>query len=132
MRCSLSQEAEDEDDNALVEALVEFRAWAARTKAERKAPGSKFSAADLALEHQRHRHVSRNPVRDAYRACFYPSMEQGETVSPIAVGKRLKTRVGEPVRGDGVTLILRSGKSAKQGHAPAVYWVEVNGEGDWE
>ena len=29
------------------------------------------------------------------------------------------------MRGDGVTLILRSGKSAKQGHAPAVYWVEV-------
>ena len=38
--------------------------------------------------------TGRNSLRDAYRACFYPSMEQGETVSPIAVSKRLKTRIG--------------------------------------
>ena len=119
-----SQDAEDEDDNALVEALGEIRAWVARTKAERGASNNTFSAIDMALYINQNTLV-RNSLRDAYRACFYPSMEQGETVSPIAVSKRLKTRIGEPVRGDGVTLILRSGKSAKQGHAPAVYWVEV-------
>ena len=32
------------------------------------------------------------------------------------------------VRGDDVTLILRSQKSSAQGHAPAVYWVEVKAD----
>ena len=43
------QDADDEDDSSLVEALTEFRAWAARTKVERKATGKTFSATDLAL-----------------------------------------------------------------------------------
>jgi hypothetical protein len=120
----LEQEVEDEDDNALVEALGEIRARVARTNAARGASNNTFSATDMALEINQTTQ-GRNSLRDAYRACFYPSMELGETVSPIAVSKRLKTRIGEPVRGDGVTLILRSGRSTKQGHAPAVYWVEV-------
>ena len=49
-------------------------------------------------------------------------------MSAFAVGRRLKSRVDEPVRADGVTLILRSRKSSPQGHAPAVYWVEVKAD----
>ena len=46
-----------------------------------------------------------NPVRDAYRV-FHPKIEPSDRVSPKAIGIRLKTRVGEPVKGDGETLIL--------------------------
>ena len=72
----LDQDAEDEEDNSLVEALAEIRAWVARTKAERKATGRTFSAADLALS------ISDtvtypNSVRDAYRACFFPEHRTG-------------------------------------------------------
>ena len=69
-----------------------------------------------------------NQVRDAFRECFFPTLEPGQRVSAFAVGRRLKSRVDEPVRGDGVTLILRSRKSSPQGHAPAVYWVEVKAD----
>ena len=64
-----------------------------------------------------------NPVRDAYRV-FHPKIEPGDRVSPKAIGIRLKTRVGEPVKGDGETLILRREKAASQGKAPYIFWVE--------
>jgi hypothetical protein len=123
----IDQDADDEEDSSLVEALTEFRAWAARTRVERKATGRTFSAADLApWISDTNRYP--NPVRDAYRECFFPTLEPGQRVSAFAVGRRLKSRVDEPVRGDGVTLILRSRKSSPQGHAPAVYWVEVKAD----
>ena len=59
----IDQDADDEEDSSLVEALTEFRAWAARTKVERKATGRTFSAADLALVHQRHLHVPQSGAR---------------------------------------------------------------------
>ena len=123
----IDQDADDEEDSSLVEALTEFKAWAARTKVERKATGRTFSAADLALWIS-DTSTYPNPVREAYRECFFPTLEPGQRVSAFAVGRRLKSRVDEPVRGDGVTLILRSRKSSPQGHAPAVYWVEVKAD----
>ena len=67
-------------------------------------------------------------MRNLYREQFFPALEMGQNVSPATVGKRLKTRVDEPVRGDGVTLILRCRKSTKDGHAPAAYWVETKAD----
>jgi hypothetical protein len=149
----LNQDAEDEDDNALVEALITLRTWAAarknapdlasalvagiadpavkRTEEENKsalaakqiAKDGKFSAADLAPEiNDTFNHP--NPLRDAYRV-FHPMIEPGDRVSAKAIGIRLKTRVGEPVRGDSETLILRREKAATQGKAPYIFWVET-------
>ena len=47
-----------------------------------------------------------NPIRDAYRV-FHSKIEPGDRVSPMAIGIRLKTKVGEPVKGNGETLILQ-------------------------
>jgi hypothetical protein len=149
----LNQDAEDEDDSALVEALMALRTWAAARKetagmasalvsgvadiaakrteeekksavaAEQRAKEGKFLAADLAPEIN-NTGLYPNPIRDAYRV-FHPMIEPGDRVSPKAIGRRLMTRVGEPVRGDGETLILRREKAASQGNAPHVFWVET-------
>ena len=68
-----------------------------------------------------------NPIRDAYRV-FHPKIEPSDRVSPKAIGIRLKTRVGEPVKGDGETLILRREKAASQGKAPYIFWVEAKAD----
>ena len=145
----LAQDAEDEDDNALVEALVAMRTWVARGRRrprrsgaisrcrrqrrtevaawrEAEARDGKFSAADLAPDIN-DTAMCPNPIRDAYRV-FHPKIEPGDRVSPIAIGIRLKTRVGEPVKGDGETLILRREKAATQGKAPYVFWVEAKAD----
>jgi hypothetical protein len=97
------------DDNALVEALIELRRWAG----EKNLTEGKFSAADL-MSTINSTEIHPNPVRDAYRV-FHPKIEPGDRVSPKAIGIRLKTRVGEPVQGDGETLILREKAPAGKG-----------------
>ena len=85
----IDQDADDEEDSSLVEALTEFKAWAARTKVERKATGNVLGCRSGAL-HQRHR--SRTPIRCAkpIRECFFPTIEPGQRVSPFAVGSGSK------------------------------------------
>ena len=144
----LAQDEEDEDDNALVEALVTLRTWMAEqlkaveeaeeiaqsTEEEKKAgmaakqrwADGKFSAADLAPTIN-NTAMYPNPVRDAYRV-FHPKIEPSDRVSSKAIGIRLKTRVGEPVKGDGETLILRREKAASQGKAPYIFWVEAKAD----
>jgi hypothetical protein len=172
----LNQDAEDEDDNALVEALMTFRTWVAERAKEKKNDGpyaavkevarkaeetaaaeqqakideltavepgimrfadraeetaaakqrakdGKFTAADLAPDINDTMRYP-NPIRDAYRV-FQPKIEPSDRVSARAIGIRLKTRVGEPVRGDGETLILMKEKSGTEGHAPAVFCIET-------
>ena len=141
----LAQDDEDEDDNALAEALVALRTWVAErlkaveempqsTKEEKKArmvakqkwADGKFSAADLA-PWINNTGMYPNPVRDAYRV-FHAKIEPGDRVSPIAIGIRLKTRVGEPVKGNGETLILQKEKSASQGKAPYIFRIEAKAD----
>jgi len=144
----LAQDEEDEDDNALVEALVTLRTWTAErlkaveeadeiaqsTEEEKKAgmagkqrwADGKFSAADLAPTIN-NTAMYPNPIRDAYRV-FQPKIEPSDRVSSKGIGIRLKTRVGEPVKGDGETLILRREKAASQGKAPYIFWVEAKAD----
>ena len=141
----LAQDDEDEDDNALAEALVALRTWVAErlkaveempqsTKEEKKArmvakqkwADGKFSAADLA-PWINNTGMYPNPVRDAYRV-FHAKIEPGDRVSPIAIGIRLKTKVGEPVKGNGETLILQKEKSASQGKAPYIFRIEAKAD----
>ena len=89
----IDQDADDEEDSSLVEALTEFRAWAARTKVERKATGSTFSAADLALCIS-DTFTYPNPVRDAYRECFFPDPRTG----PESVRVRSRQAAQKPGR----------------------------------
>ena len=77
----IDQDADDEEDSSLVEALTEFRAWAARTKVERKVTGRTFSAADLAL-HISDTQMYPNPVRDVYRESLLPQPSNRDRECP--------------------------------------------------
>ena len=111
------QDSDDEDDTSLSGVLDLMRKkWVGGN--------NKFSASDLTPV------VNStdidNLLRDAFREFFFPTLPDHQKVTAIMIGKKLKTRVGEPVLWGDETLVLRSEKPpGGGGNATAVYWVEV-------
>jgi hypothetical protein len=99
----LSQEEDDEEGAALVDAL---------TALEAKWPGQQtFLAADLAkmLNDQSDFRGDAEKERAAtLREFLFPTAPQGQTITAKSAGKRLKRHYGEPVQANNRTLILRS------------------------
>jgi hypothetical protein len=48
-------------------------------------------------------------------------MSVHQSATPKSVGKRLSKHIGEMVRGNGETLVLKAGTEKKE----TIYWVEV-------
>ena len=117
-----NQDADDEDDTSLSKVLDLMR---------KRWPNEKqFYAADLTKEVN---DISVNPqvtidneLRDAVREFFFPTLPSHQKVIAITVGRRIKTRVDEPVRWGNDTLKLKSEKPTDGGgNASAAYWVEA-------
>jgi hypothetical protein len=105
----LTQEDEDEDSTSLAEVLEAMAAtWPDWTKVATLADATNSMS---------HLH------RETLRGFFCPHLREEEKVSPKSVGKKLKQHVGEPVRSNNRTLILRSDKDP---HTKApLYKVEI-------
>jgi hypothetical protein len=58
---------------------------------------------------------------DTLRDFLYPTMSVHQSATPKSVGKRLSKHIGEMVRGNGETLVLKAGTEKKE----TIYWVEV-------
>jgi hypothetical protein len=98
----LTQEADDEEGAALVDAL---------TALDRQWPhGKSFQASDLAKmlnDTSAYQGDTEKERAATLREFLFPALPQGQTVTAKAVGKRLKKHVGEPVRAGDRTLTLK-------------------------
>jgi hypothetical protein len=117
----LSQEEDDEEGSALVDALAALRAqsnWG----------DNGFQASDLArlLNDNSERGPSEIERSAVLREFLFPLTPPNQAISAISIGKRLRKHVGEPVSHGNLTLILREFKAKGGGGKGATeYRVEA-------
>jgi hypothetical protein len=115
----LAQEDEDEEGASLAEVLAALAVWFEAT----------FSAAATAekINDNSEQQSAENKLRAAtIREFFFPNLDQSRNVSPLALGKALKKRIGEPVKLEKRTLILKS--EADKHTRSARFWVLAKNE----
>ena len=115
----ISQEEEEEDSGSLAAALGALTAkWP---------PETVFQAAEVAKFINPPTEFPGGEPDLILREYLFPALPPGQAVGAIAVAKRLKNHVGEPVPNGAETLIL---KSTKDGHTKtAGYYISVTKNG---
>jgi hypothetical protein len=100
----MTQEADDEEGSALVDALGALHS---------KFGSKHFTASDLVKflsDTSEYRLEVEKQGATTVREFLFPTLTHGQPVSPKAAGKRLKARVGEPVLDGERTLTLKAGQ----------------------
>jgi hypothetical protein len=116
----LSQEEDDEESASLTDALAALAATVWGRKDE------SFQAVDLARklnDVSDYRSPEERERAAVLRDFFFPKTPQNQDVSPKAVAKALKRHIGEPVKKDRETLILKAGEDSNT--KTAIYYVQV-------
>jgi hypothetical protein len=119
----LSQEEDDEETASLADALAALDAteWPREKGPKKTGP---FQAADLARvlnDQSDYRSDVERERAATLREFLFPNLPAGQTVTPKATSKRLRRHIGEPVKKDGKTLILKAGQDDHT--KTAVYYV---------